>query len=101
MDNTRTWNVLSITLFLWFAYHLSAAQNVGTHDEGSDNGSNVPDNDSSVAFEHSKIWSEILEELTIKSVRIYQNFMNNCDFSLCNSSLSLFFLVIFSPLKST
>lgn len=57
--------MLSIAMFVWFAYHLSAAaQNIDIQNGGSDNGSSVVAN----AIEPSKIWSDLLEELTTKLV---------------------------------
>lgn len=61
MPSARRWNILNIVICLWFAYRLCVAQSLGAFHRNADNSSIVDE-----SYEQSNIWSDILEELTIK-----------------------------------
>lgn len=62
--------MFSITLCLAFAYHLCNAQSIDASDESGEENLSAFDE----SFDQPKIWSDLLEELTIKLVElIYQH----------------------------
>lgn len=63
MHNIMSLNVLGIVFCFYFAYYLCYDQSVDAFQHFVENESDVSD-----SFEQPKIWSSLLEELTIKLV---------------------------------
>lgn len=58
--------MLSITICLSFAYHLCVTQNVDEFNLNAEDNSSAVDE----SFDQPKIWSDLLEEITIKLVKL-------------------------------
>lgn len=63
MHNIMSWNVFNVVFYLYFAYYLCYDQSVDAFQHFVENESDMSD-----SFEQPKIWSSLLEEITIKLV---------------------------------